>query len=354
MAHDRRATGPIGFDEFQATRLYDPGPRLLRRGRRRRPPAATSSPAPRSVRCSARCVARALDALVGRAGRPDPFAVVEAGAGPRHAGPHVLRRRARGARVPLRYVLVERRATAPVGHRTPTGVDQPDATCPATGSSSARRPACVVWPTSCSTTCRSRWSSGPADGWAEVRRSRLDGPATGSWSRSSAAGRGAAAWCRARPAHAAGRRPDARPGRRGRLAPARTRLARPAAGSWSSTTPAPPPSWPPARWTEWLRTYAGHGRAADPLERPGPQRHHLSRSPSTSSPSVAEPTLDGPRPTSSAPTASTSWSTRAARSGRSRGRRRPRGHRRPEPGREAEALTDPTGLGAFPVLEWIA
>ena len=62
-----------------------------------------------------RRVARALDAWWGELGRPDPYVVVEAGAGPGHARP-------RGPGGPacapaLRYVLVERRRLA---CRTPT------------------------------------------------------------------------------------------------------------------------------------------------------------------------------------------------------------------------------------------
>ena len=92
--------------------------------------------------------------------------------------------------------------------------------------------------------------------------------------------------------------------------------------------------------------------AASPSTTPA-RRTSRRTSPSTNSPGCGRRPPCGRRPTSSPPTASRRWSSRAAPSGPSRAgvgdlaalRARSRV-------REAEALTDPSGLGAFAVLEW--
>jgi SAM-dependent MidA family methyltransferase len=105
-------------------------------------------------------------------------------------------------------------------------------------------------------------------------------------------------------------------------------------------------------WREWVRTYAGHGRAGEPLDDPGsrditcevavdqlalvrPPSRDRSQAEFLRAADLAELVEEGRR----------IWAERgpaadlAAIAGRSRVH-------------EAEALTDPTGLGAFRVLEW--
>ena len=83
---------------------------------------ATSSPRPRSVRCSAPSSPGALDAEWERLGRPDPFTVVEAGAGPGTLARSRLRRR---AGLPRRRTALRRgRGVAPrSGRPHPAGVE---------------------------------------------------------------------------------------------------------------------------------------------------------------------------------------------------------------------------------------
>ena len=88
--------------------------------------AATSSPGPRSARCSATVVARFLDAEWERIGRPDPFTVVDAGAGPGTLARSVLAA-APSCASALRYVAVEVSAAQRARH--PDGVESV-ARCP--------------------------------------------------------------------------------------------------------------------------------------------------------------------------------------------------------------------------------
>ena len=169
--------------------------RLLRTGRAAPgAPGATSSPAPRSARCSARAWPRALDRWWARARRARP---VRRGRGRRRARPARARRaarRARRARAALRYVLVERSAGAarraarrcsPLEPRRRGARARSCAATPTTRrcrsrgtgpvvavarrAPGARRSTAWCSPTSCSTTCRSGSSSGTARGWDEVR-----------------------------------------------------------------------------------------------------------------------------------------------------------------------------------------
>ena len=137
---------------------------------------------------------------------------------------------------------------------------------------------------------------------------------------------------------AVARRPRRR--RRARVSPCRTRRARwlrdaspslgptKAAASSSSTTARPPPPSPPGPPGEWLRTYRGHergGPAARGARHPGHHRRGLRR------PAGDGPPTDGdarPRPTGCGPTAST---TSCRRPPPSVGRRRRRARRRRRP-----------------------
>ena len=77
---DPSAEGPIRSTRSSSSRSYGDGG-FFARAPARAGRGPTSSPAPRSARCSARCVARALDGWWRELGRPDPFVVIEAGAG---------------------------------------------------------------------------------------------------------------------------------------------------------------------------------------------------------------------------------------------------------------------------------
>ena len=104
-------------------------------------------------------------------------------------------------------------------------------------------------------------------------------------------------------------------------------------------------------WTEWVRTYRSHGRGGHPLEEPGAQDVTCE---------VAWDQLPPPtrrwRQDEFLRTLGVEALVEAGRRAWQAGRRdrrpgRPRARSRV---REAEALCDPAGLGAFDVLEWRA
>ena len=365
-----RSTAPDGF---------------FTRGGARAAPGATSSPAPRSGRCSARWSPRALDGWWRELGEPDPFVVVEAGAGRGRLARDVLARRARRARPALRYVLVERSAALRAEQRELLAlepfedalgpvvrVDDDDAPRPgrrhgpdrhrARRAPGGRRSTASCSPTSCSTTCPFRLVERTADGWSEVRVG-LDGDGS---SRCSVPARR-----RARDRGRRGRRgrdvPDGHPApgadarsREWLAASARPRCA--AACSWSSTTP-PTATELVARGADGgcART-ATTSAAATPLDAPGEQDITIDvpleylrarRRAGRASDSRAR---HHARPSGCGRSASTSSSPRrAAMAGRARARRRPRGASRHRSRvTEAAALTDPAGLGAHRVLVFAA
>lgn len=103
-----RREGPIRFDRFMAAALYDPdGGFFTTGGAGRGEGDFITSPEVGSL--FGAVIARALDAWWDDLGRPDPFVVVEAGAGRGQLARDVLR--ADPACAPaLRYVMVERSA----------------------------------------------------------------------------------------------------------------------------------------------------------------------------------------------------------------------------------------------------
>ena len=365
-------SGSVRFDEFVEHALYDPDAGSS--------PPAGGRVAPGDFLTSPEVgplfgavVARYLDAWWDELGRPDPFVVVEAGAGrgalalavlaaePACAGPALRAGRAvrRAARA---SAATTSRSSSPFELLGPE--DDPDAevgAAVATGTGplvdlagrAARRCASTAScsPTSCSTTCRSGSWSGRPTGGREVfvvarplRRLRCElvvpGRGAGRASSPSVSPRtppGSAVPLQAGSRHVAATALD-------------VRRARPAAGDRLRATTAELAARPPE---EWLRTYRGHDRGGASARRPRQPGHHLRGRPSTSSPASPNRAASGPRPTGCAPRASTTWSTRADASGPSgpplgdlvaiRGRSRVG---------EAEALTDPGGLGAFTVLEW--
>ena len=88
-------------------------------------PGATSSRAPKSDRCSACAFARALDRCWRELGEPDPFVVVEPGAGNGRLAREVLRARPACVRA-LHYVLVEISAALRDEQRERLELEPPD------------------------------------------------------------------------------------------------------------------------------------------------------------------------------------------------------------------------------------
>ena len=159
--------------------------------------AATSSPAPRSVRCSATVLARAYDEWWRALGEPDPFIVVDCGAGTgtlansvRLAEPACLARpHLRVGRALAGVARPSWRSPVPGGSRARARSAPSIRRVRQLGTAETRRRANAVrargsFPstrcrrcrssgssprTSCSTTCPSAWCSGPAAEWLEVR-----------------------------------------------------------------------------------------------------------------------------------------------------------------------------------------
>ena len=279
-------------------------------------------------------VARALDTWWREVGEPDPFVVVEAGAGPGTLCRTVLA--ASPACAPaLRYVLVERSARCANSTGDRLSLEQPSH-CVRTGPRRRRRrhrlgsprrstrwpdrgqlscaaafdgPGASCWPTSCSTTSRSTCYERRAGRWHEVRVGvdvdastlveavvpiadeppELEGVEAPMARGRRCSVRGAVGARRARPGEGrwSRRRVRLRPPQHGRVSAARgaTGCARTA-----------PTSAAPTRSPIWAR------------------RTSPSRSPSTSS----RPRRPSRRkPTGCAPTASTSWSPKPAGTGTS-------------------------------------
>ena len=319
-------------------------------------------------------VARALDGWWEELGRPDPFVVVEAGAG-RGRWPARCCWPTPACAPALRYVLVERSAALRVRARTlpradPTVVRaRPGADLDADGSS-GRASSGSVRSSSASASCRrstgrcvvlanelldnlafrllERGERRLAGGAGRDRRRRGRLAEVLVPPRTTAAGVGALA------PDAADRGPGPAAGRGGRWLAARCTSRRPAAGSScvdyadAHRRPGgPPPS------TEWLRTYAGHDAVGRRSTRLGQQDITVRGVRRPAGPGRAPPDEDRQADGCRA-TASTSWWTRAGRVWTERGRRRrPRGAAGPQPGQRGRGPhSTPTGLGAFRVLEW--
>ena len=104
-------------------------------------------------------------------------------------------------------------------------------------------------------------------------------------------------------------------------------------------------------WREWLRTYRDHQRGEHYLADPGHAGHHQRRRPR---PAPAARPRRRPRPTSCGAhgldelveEGRRTWAAQAAAPDLAALTARSRV-------REAEALTDPAGLGGFTVAEWL-
>src|SRR5947209_5294916 len=83
--------GPIGFDAFMAMALYDPDEGFFTRGHGAGRTGADFVTSPKVGGLFGRLVARALDREWHALGAPDPFVVIEAGAGDGTLARDVLR-----------------------------------------------------------------------------------------------------------------------------------------------------------------------------------------------------------------------------------------------------------------------
>ena len=319
--------------------------------------AATSSPAPRSVRCSARCVARGPRPVVGRPRRPGP---VRRGRGRRRAPARCAARccaAAPGCAPALRYVLVERSAALreaqrelltvePFEHALGPSTPRPGRRCrtPVERERPDRRPRSTSSPRSTIdgvVLANELLDNLPfdlvertGDGWLEIRVGVTD---SGAFVR----GAGSAA------------SDEIGAGSTGSTRPSGTRLpVQRAAGAWvddCATAPAPRrggvidyarrarrPGDP--RQPEWLRTYRGHDAGRRPARRPRDAGHHDATSAPDAAPRGPARRVHGRRRNRARRSGSRSlgiddlveagrrtWEAGAAR-------RRPRGSRRPQPG----------------------
>lgn len=254
------AHGPIGFDEYQAQALYAPGLGFYAAGggAGRRRDFLTS---PEVGPLFGAVLARALDAWWDELGRPAPFTVIDAGAGPGTLARTILAARPRFADA-LALTLVEvgelQWGTHPPGTTSRADLPPPGELGPGPVVVLANElldnlPVALVERT--------------PDGWAEVQVGAVDGrlaevlvPLAGEQ----------ATWC---DRHAPGAPPGARlPVQAEAAAWVRAALAvagpggRVVAIDYARPTTADLAALP---MPEWLRTYAAHGRAGGPLDAPG-------------------------------------------------------------------------------------
>lgn len=340
--------GPIGFDEYVEHALYAPGLGFYASGggAGRRRDFLTS---PEVGPLFGAVVARTLDAWWDELDRPDPFVVVEAGAGPGTLARTILAARPRCGDA-LRLVLVEEAevqwATHPDGVTSRRGLPLP--------GELGDGPVVVL-----ANELLDNLPFGLVElterGWCEVMvdMAGADGAAPGHLvERPLALEDRRAAWCR---------------GKAGRDAELGTRLpVQAAAAVWldealelagpgrvlvidyaSSTR-----EMARRPWTDWVRTYAAHGRAGHPLDRPGTCDITVEVAADQLA-SVRPPDLDVTQAAFLADhgidelvaEGAATWRELGAAGGLRAIAGRSRVH-------EAEALTDPTGLGAFRVLGW--
>jgi SAM-dependent MidA family methyltransferase len=116
-----RREGPVPFDVYMEAALYGEGG-FFASGHGARRDFVTS---PEVGSLFGTCVARACDRYWRALGEPDPFLVVEAGAGNGRLAHDVLRARPECVHA-LRYVLVERSAALRTEQRTRLPIDPPD------------------------------------------------------------------------------------------------------------------------------------------------------------------------------------------------------------------------------------
>ncbi len=357
--------GPIGFDEVMATALYDPEHGFYSGGGRagRGGDFITS---PEVGPLFGAVIARALDTWWRSAGEPAVFVVVEVGAGPGTLARTVLHAQPACAGA-LRYVLVEASAAQRALHGDRLTLEDPVAafasvperdeeqrTPPPPGPivvSLAELPRltgpCIVLANELLDNLPFRLAVRGASGWDEVLVG-TDGSSLTEVQVPLVATE--AAWLD-------GLAPTALPGARVPIQHAAARWLRDAlelAGPHGrvvaidyATSTADLAARP---WTEWLRTYRRHGRGGAPFESLGAQDitcevavDQLGRAPSHDRSQAVWLRAHGLDELVEA--GRRIWQERAAIGDLAAVRARSRI-------REAEALTDPAGLGSFRVLEW--
>ena len=167
----RSRRGRIRFDEFMRLALYgERGFYSSATGRGRPATAATSSRRRRSARCSAPCWRGRSTRWWDDLDRPDPFTVVDAGAGPGTLARAILAARPQCAR---RCGTWRSRCRPRSARLHPADVGVGERRCRTSRSSVSSSP------TSCSTTCRSGCSCSTAAGARRSSRTTAAG-----WSRS--------------------------------------------------------------------------------------------------------------------------------------------------------------------------
>ena len=334
------ANGPIGFDEYQANALYATGLGFYQRGggAGRRRDFLTS---PEVGPLFGAVVARAFDAWWDDLGRPDPFHLIDAGAGPGGLTRSILAASPRCAAA-LRSTLVEvgeaQWATHPAGTTSRAGLPRPgELDGPVLVIANElldNLPVTLVERT--------------GEGWDEVVVDVVDGHLAEARRPLEPVQQG---WCSARAPEALD---GARiPAQADAAAWLRDALELAAGGrvvviDYARTTA----EMAAARPEAWLRTYAAHGRGGSQYEDPG--RHDITCD-------VAIDQLALIAPPASVRTQAeflrahgiddlvaegrATWE----RLGLAGGLEAIAGRSRTT---EADALLDPTGLGAFTVLEW--
>lgn len=343
VAERIRAAGPIGFDEFMDLALYHPDVGFYMQGGgagRRRDFLTSSEVGP----LFGAVIARALDDWWSELGCPDPFPVVDVG-----AGPGTLVRSIRAADpdcvAALELVLVELSPTMRASH--PGGVSS-RLDLPAPGQFGDGP--IIVLANELLDNLPFRLAQRTDGGWAEVR---LDADrddlvevlvplATDDVERGD----------RLAPAAPVG----ARIPLQDRAARWLADVLRLAAGRGRAVVfdYASPSTGAMAErpWTDWVRTYASHGRGGGPWERPGTQdvtcevaldqlgdvrtpTENRSQADFLRAHGIDDLVAEGRRV----------WAERSHLGDLAAVRAKSRVG-------EAAALTDPTGLGAFRVLEW--
>ncbi len=343
--------GPMGFDEYVDHALYAPGLGFYQRGggAGRRRDFLTS---PEVGPLFGLVLSRSLDAWWDALGRPDPFVVIDAGAGPGTLARSLLLAAPR-CRAALRMILVETSEsqwfTHPEGVESRTELPRP--------GELGDGPQIVL-----ANELLDNLPFGLAEltdrGWCEIGVGILDAVDSSSTPRlaeaTSLLDERRAGWCW---------------GQAGRDAPVGTRLpVQAAAASWlddalavanggrvvvidyTSTTKAM------ARrpWRDWVRTYAAHGRGGHPLIEPGTCDITVDVAVDQLA-SVEPPTVQRDQATflrahgldDLVAEGAAKWRNEGIGGGLGAIAGRSRVH-------ESDALTDPAGLGAFSVLEWVA
>lgn len=394
LAERIRRQGPLPFSVFMEAALYDSagGFYATGGGAGRRRDFLTS---PEVGPLFGAVVARALDQWWETLGRPDPFVVIEAGAGAGTLARDVLAAGPRCAPA-LRYLLVERAASlrdAQVGQLTlelPAFVLGPTAGATPAPAGAAAPPAGVTAPTAgvevdddgephpernrgplaaslvdfpagpyvglvlanelLDNLACDLMERGPA-GWQEVRVGLADDRGTGLTEVLVPAAPRLAAAAEALVADASvGARLPLQHDARSWLRQALSVLERGAVIVWDYARRTPAMAGLPQE--QWLRTYRSHGRGGPPLSAPGAQDitcdAAIDQLADTAPPAVEESQttwLERHGLPDLVAEAERQWQAQAAAGGLDALKARSRLS-------ERAALTDPAGLGGFTVLEW--